>query len=257
MPELTIFRPCIDLHQGQVKQIVGGSLSDSGAETNFTSEKGSEFYADLYKGLGLSGGHVISLGPNNEPAALSALASYPKGLQYGGGVTLQNAAAFLDAGASKVIVTSYLFDKNELSWPRLSDISAEVGAHNLVIDLSCRRFNQGWMVSTNRWQTVTETAVDQSLIDQLQPYCSEFLVHGVNVEGLQCGIDRELIILLGEAVSIPTTYAGGASSIGDLDTVQELSEGKIDLTIGSALDIFGGEGVTLDQCVEWNRKAAP
>ena len=251
---MTLFRPCIDLHEGQVKQIVGGSLSDSGADTNFVSDKQASHYAELYKSLALDGGHVISLGANNQQAVLESLAAYPKGLQFGGGVTTKNAAAYIEAGASKVIVTSYLFEQNSFSWTRLSEISAEVGAHNLVVDLSCRKTNQGWMVATNRWQTITNAKIDKSLIEQLQPYCSEFLIHNADVEGLQAGIDSDLISLLGDLVSIPTTYAGGAKSLNDLDTVKSLSGGKLDLTIGSALDIFGGSGVTLEQCVNWNKR---
>ena len=249
---LTVFRPCIDLHEGKVKQIVGGSLCDAGADTNFVSDKPASHYAALYRSHSLAGGHIISLGANNQQAALGALEAYPKGLQFGGGVTRENAAAYIDAGASKVIVTSYLFEQNDFSWARLSEISAEVGAHNLVVDLSCRKTNQGWMVATNRWQTITNAKIDRHLIEQLQPYCAEFLIHSADVEGLQAGIDSDLISLLGNLVSIPTTYAGGAKSLDDLDRVDSLSDGKVDLTIGSALDIFGGSGVTIQDCVDWN-----
>jgi len=251
---LTVFRPCIDLHQGKVKQIVGGSLSDSGADTNFVSDEEASYFAALYSNLGLKGGHVISLGDNNQQAILEALKAYPKGLQFGGGVTTGNAAAYIDAGADKVIVTSYLFEQNDFSWARLSEISAEVGSHNLVIDLSCRKTNQGWMVATNRWQTITNAKIDKYFIEKIQPYCAEFLIHSADVEGLQAGIDSDLISLLGNLVSIPTTYAGGAKSLDDLDTVNSLSDGKVDLTIGSALDIFGGSGVTLQDCVDWNER---
>ena len=249
---MTAFRPCIDLHEGQVKQIIGGSLSDSGADTNFVSDEQASHYASLYKKLNLKGGHVISLGANNEQAVIDSLKAYPKGLQFGGGVTRENAAAYIDAGASKVIVTSYLFEQNDFSWARLSEISAEVGAHNLVVDLSCRKTNQGWMVATNRWQTITNAKIDRHFIEQLQPYCAEFLIHSADVEGLQAGIDSDLISLLSNLVSIPTTYAGGAKSLDDLDRVDSLSNGKVDLTIGSALDIFGGSGVTIQDCVDWN-----
>ncbi len=251
---MTVFRPCIDLHQSKVKQIVGGSLSDSGADTNFVSDEEASYFAALYSNLGLKGGHVISLGDNNQQAILEALKAYPKGLQFGGGVTTGNAAAYIDAGADKVIVTSYLFEQNDFSWARLSEISAEVGSHNLVIDLSCRKTNQGWMVATNRWQTITNAKIDKYFIEKIQPYCAEFLIHSADVEGLQAGIDSDLISLLGNLVSIPTTYAGGAKSLDDLDTVNSLSDGKVDLTIGSALDIFGGSRVTLQDCVDWNER---
>ena len=249
---MTRFRPCIDLHQGVVKQIVGGSLTDGGATTHFVSDRGSAHYANLFKNRGLTGGHLISLGPNNQTAVSDALAAYPQGLQYGGGVTIDNAADFLDAGASKVIVTSYLFENQKFSWHRLADISRLIGPDRLVIDLSCRKTESGWQVATDRWQTITETLIDRRLIEQLQPYCAEFLVHSADMEGLQAGIDEELVLLLGDSVDIPTTYAGGARSLADLKQVKRLSKGKIDLTIGSALDIFGGNGVTLDECVQWN-----
>jgi phosphoribosylformimino-5-aminoimidazole carboxamide ribotide isomerase len=249
---MTRFRPCIDLHQGVVKQIVGGSLTDGGATTHFVSDRGSAHYANLFKNRCLTGGHLISLGPNNQTAVSDALAAYPQGLQYGGGVTIDNAADFLDAGASKVIVTSYLFKNQQFSWHRLADISRLIGPDRLVIDLSCRKTESGWQVATDRWQTITETLIDRRLIEQLQPYCAEFLVHSADMEGLQAGIDEELVRLLGDSVDIPTTYAGGARSLADLEQVKRLSKGKIDLTIGSALDIFGGSGVTLDECVQWN-----
>jgi phosphoribosylformimino-5-aminoimidazole carboxamide ribotide isomerase len=251
---LTAFRPCIDLHQGKVKQIVGGSLSKSSAMTNFVSDHGSDYYADLYKSLGLQGGHVISLGSKNQQSVLKALAAYPQGLQFGGGVNIDNAIDYLNAGASKVIVTSYLFEEDRFSWQKLSDMSALVGADNLVLDLSCRQTDGGWMVATDRWQTITDVQIDHRLIEQLQPYCAEFLIHSADVEGLQAGIDEDLVSLLGQIVSIPTTYAGGATSLQDVEKVKELSQGKVDLTIGSALDIFGGSGVTLDACVKWNQK---
>ena len=249
---MTRFRPCIDLHQGVVKQIVGGSLTDGGATTNFVSDRGSAHYANLFKTKNLTGGHLISLGPNNQTAVADALAVYPLGLQYGGGVTMDNAADFLDAGASQVIVTSYLFENQKFSWHRLADISRLIGPDRLVIDLSCRKTKSGWQVATDRWQTITETLIDRRLIEQLQPYCAEFLVHSADMEGLQAGIDADLVRLLGDIVDIPTTYAGGARSLADLEQVKQLSKGKIDLTIGSALDIFGGNGVTLDDCVQWN-----
>jgi phosphoribosylformimino-5-aminoimidazole carboxamide ribotide isomerase len=185
---------------------------------------------------------------------LDSLKADPKGLQFGGDVIIENAATYIKASVSKVIVTSKLFDQNDFSWARLSEISAEVGAHNLVIDLSCRKTNQGWMVATNRWQTTTNVKIDEHLIEQRQPYCAEFLIHSTDVEGLQAGINSNLISLLGDLVPIPTTYAGGSKSLNDLDPVKSLSNGKVDLTIGSALDIFGGSGVTLEQCVKWNER---
>lgn len=251
---MTQFRPCIDLHQGQVKQIVGGSLNDQGAETNFVSTHNAAHYADLYRQHDLRGGHVIALGPGNKAQALSALSAWPAGLQFGGGVNNENAAEFLRAGASHVIVTSYLFDNDEFSWQRLENIKAETGKDKLVLDLSCRRTNRGWNIATNRWQTVTNTPIDTTTLRELSRHCAEFLIHAADVEGLQGGIDEELVQLLGNCCPIPVTYAGGARTLEDLELVDNLSQGKVDLTIGSALDIFGGQGVTLAECIDWNHK---
>ena len=250
---MTAFRPCIDLHQGQVKQIVGGSHTDSGADTNFISSHDAAYYAQLYREHKLTGGHVIALGPNNQQQVLKALKAYPNGMQFGGGVNLENASSYLEAGASHIIITSYLFENGEFSWSRLEAIKAEVGADRLVLDLSCRRTDNGWMIATDRWQTITNTAVDQQTLGELEKHCAEFLVHGADVEGLQAGIDQELVSLLGDCCHLPVTYAGGARSLEDLKLVQTLSQGKVDLTIGSALDIFGGSGVTLDDCINWNQ----
>ena len=250
---LTLFRPCIDLHQGQVKQIVGGSLSDKGADTNFVSTHDSAWYAELYREHQLTGGHVIALGPGNRDQALKALSAWPQGLQFGGGVNTGNASNYLEAGASHVIVTSYLFEAGQFSWQRLEDIKRETGRDRLVLDLSCRRTGAGWNIATDRWQTVTETPVDTATLEELAGHCAEFLIHAADVEGLQQGIDEDLVKLLGTACPIPVTYAGGARSLEDLERVQQLSGGRVDLTIGSALDIFGGSGVTLDECIDWNR----
>jgi len=250
---LTAFRPCIDLHQGQVKQIVGGSLTDSGADTNFVSSHNAAYYAQLYKQHHLTGGHVIALGPNNQQQVLEARSAYSKGMQFGGGVNLENASSYLEAGASHIIVTSYLFENGEFSWPRLEAIKAEVGADRLVLDLSCRRTAEGWMIATDRWQTITNTPINQQTLSELEKHCAEFLVHGADVEGLQAGIDQDLVTLLGDCCNLPVTYAGGARSLQDLKLVETLSKGKVDLTIGSALDIFGGSGVTLEACINWNQ----
>ncbi len=251
---MTAFRPCIDLHQGQVKQIVGGSLTDDGADTNFVSQYDATYYAELYRQHNLTGGHVIALGPNNQQQVINALAAYPNGLQFGGGVNLENASSYLAAGASHIIVTSYLFDQDEFSWARLEAIKAEVGAQHLVLDLSCRKTDQGWMIATDRWQTITNTAVNAETISELENHCAEFLVHAADVEGLQGGIDKDLVKLLGESCTLPCTYAGGARSLQDLALVESLSNGAVDLTIGSALDIFGGTGVTIEQCINWNNR---
>lgn len=250
---MTQFRPCIDLHQGQVKQIVGGSLNDQGAETNFISAYDAPYYAELYRRNTLTGGHVIALGPGNKEQALKALAAWPGGLQFGGGVNNDNAAEYLEAGASHVIVTSHLFENGQFSWRRLEQIKAEIGADRLVLDLSCRKTDEGWHIATDRWQSITELAISPATLGELEQHCAEFLIHAADVEGLQGGIDQALVQLLGSHCTIPVTYAGGARTRDDLQRVQDLSGGNVDLTIGSALDIFGGSGVTLDQCVAWNR----
>ncbi len=251
---MTHFRPCIDLHQGSVKQIVGGSLNDSGATTNFVSEYDAAYYAELYRKHSLTGGHVIALGPGNEAEVTKALQAWPQGLQYGGGVQVENAADFLTMGASHVIVTSALFDGAEFSFKKLEAFKAEVGADRLVLDLSCRKQGDSWFIATNRWQTVTTMEVNEENLRELASHCAEFLIHAADVEGLQSGIDENLVSLLGNVATLPVTYAGGARHLVDLKRVHELSSGKVDLTIGSALDIFGGKGVTLNECIQWNQQ---
>lgn len=249
---MTQFRPCIDLHQGQVKQIVGGSLTDQGAKTNFISPYDASYYAHLYRQHELKGGHVIALGPGNDIEVAKALQAYPKGLQFGGGVNLDNAQHYLDLGASQVIVTSWLFENDAFSWQRLAQLSQQIGPEQLVLDLSCRRVGQGWQVATNRWQTLTQTAITAENLERMAQYCAEFLIHAADVEGLQAGIDQELVAFLGQHSPIATTYAGGARHLDDLRLVNQLSQGRIDLTIGSALDIFGGTGIRLQECLAWN-----
>ncbi|KAF2680610.1 Phosphoribosylformimino-5-aminoimidazole carboxamide ribotide isomerase [Lentithecium fluviatile CBS 122367] len=254
---MTRFRPCIDLHAGSVKQIVGGTLSttsDATLKTNWTSEHPSAYYADLYRHRGLTGAHVIMLGPGNEEAAKEALSAYRGGMQAGGGITEKNAREWIENGAEKVIITSYLFPDSAFSMDRLKAVLAALGNDKakLVIDLSCRRKDDKWFVATNKWQTITDFELSQESISLLEPHCSEFLIHAADVEGLQRGIDHELVSKLAEWCTIPVTYAGGGRSIQDLELVKKLSNGKVDLTIGSALDIFGGFGVKFDDCVVWN-----
>lgn len=251
---MTQFRPCIDIHQGQVKQIVGGSLNTQGADTNFVSEKDAAWYAKLYQQHQLTGGHVISLGAGNQEQAIQALQAWPQGLQYGGGVNLDNAESYLNAGASHIIVTSWLFENGQFSWPRLEKLKQAVGKERLVLDLSCRKVGKQWFIATDRWQTVTHTQVSASTLQELSGHCDEFLIHAADVEGLQAGIDIELVEHIGQHSNIPMTYAGGARNLDDLELVKSLSGGKVSLTIGSALDIFGGSGVSLKECIEWNKK---
>jgi phosphoribosylformimino-5-aminoimidazole carboxamide ribotide isomerase len=254
-----MFRPCIDLRGGKVVQIVGGTLTDSGAgtRTNYESERPASWFASLYQRDRLIGGHVIKLGPGNDDAARSALAAYPSGLHLGGGVDDTNARAWLDAGASHVIVTSWVFREGHLDRERLRNLVEIVGRERLVLDLSCRRRGDDYFVVTDRWQRFTDLKIDGPVLRDLASQCAEFLVHAVDVEGLCRGIDRELVSRLAEQVSIPTTYAGGASSLEDLREVTELGKGRIDLTIGSALDLFGGQGVRYTDCVAFNRNSGP
>ncbi len=236
------FRPCIDLKDGRVVQIVGGTLMPNGqAAVNHVSPLTATDFAALYQRDNLRGGHLIMLGGGCEEAALSALRAYPGGLQVGGGITDANAAHYLDAGASHVVVTSFLFDEEQFSRDRLAQMVHTVGRARLVVDLSCRRVANGdYFVATRRWQTVTQTRITPDFIRSLEGSCAEFLVHAADVEGRQAGIDEDLVALLGRAVSIPTTYAGGARDLKDVARVEQLSGGRLDLTIGSALDIFGG-----------------
>lgn len=249
-----MFRPCIDLHEGQVKQIVGGTLGESGLRTNFVSARPAAWYAELYRRDALTGGHVIMLGPGNETAARAALAAYPGGLHIGGGINAANALEWLAAGASHVIVTSWVFREGRVDWERLTELSVLVGPQRLVLDLSCRRRGDDYFVVTDRWQKFTELTVTADTLRRFSAYCAEFLIHAVDVEGLCQGIDQELVAKLAAWSPIPATYAGGARSLADLATVTALSKGRIDLTIGSALDIFGGTGVTYKEVVRYNRE---
>ncbi len=252
-----MFRPCIDLHEGAVKQIVGGSLSDdpNALRTNFVSDRPAAWYASLYRRDGLRGGHVIMLGPNNDKPAREALAAYPGGLHIGGGINLENARSWLDAGASHVIVTSYVFRDGRLDEERLQALVQAVGADRLGLDLSCRKRGDDYLVVTDRWQKFTRLTVCGDTLQTLSTSCAEFLIHAADVEGLCRGIDLELVTRLAEWSPIPTTYAGGARSIADLETVTRLGHGRVDLTIGSALDIFGGQGVRYAEVVEFNRRS--
>ncbi|MEJ6559681.1 MAG: phosphoribosylformimino-5-aminoimidazole carboxamide ribotide isomerase [Akkermansiaceae bacterium] len=249
----TKFRPCIDLHQGKVKQIVGGTLNDDGAEENFVSEKSPQWYAEKFRGDSLSGGHVIQLGPGNTKAAREALAAWPGGLQIGGGITIENAQEWIDAGARQVIVTSWLFDsEGHFLQERLVELADALGKERVVVDLSCRRVGSGWRVAMNRWQTITEMPITLSVIEELAEFCGEFLIHAADVEGKCGGVDEELVALLGQWEGCPITYAGGVRGLGDLKLIHEASGGRLDATVGSALDLFGGSGVTYEELLTWN-----
>lgn len=240
------FRPCIDLHNGVVKQIVGATLSDAGPEgmqTNFQAQKPASWFADRYRRDRLTGGHVIQLGPGNAAAAQSGLSRWPGGLQVGGGINADNAVQWLEAGASHVIVTSWVFHDGHIDMARLKQLSRHVGKGRLVLDLSCRRRGDAYLVATNRWQTFTSEAVSYRFMDRLADYCDEFLIHAVDVEGRCAGIETDLVAYLGGWQGLPITYAGGISNQQDINLIESLGGGRIDFTVGSALDIFGGSGL--------------
>ena len=249
-----VFRPCIDLRGGRVVQIVGGSLTDSGAgvRTNFEAAQPPAWFASRYRQDGLTGGHVIALGPGNESAAREALGAWPGGLQYGGGVQASNARDWLDAGASHVIVTSWVFRDGVVDWQRIDELTRLIGRDRLVLDLSCRLRDGAYWVVTDRWQKFTDIRLGPETFARFAQSCSEFLVHAVDVEGLCNGIDQPLVEKLAVWSPLPTTYAGGARSLQDLETVERIGQGRIDLTIGSALDLFGGSGVRYSDCVAFN-----
>jgi phosphoribosylformimino-5-aminoimidazole carboxamide ribotide isomerase len=251
-----MFRPCIDLHEGKVKQIVGGTLGVEPAQlrTNFVSDRPAAWYAELYQRDQLKGGHIIQLGPGNETEALASLRAYPGGLQIGGGINVENARQWLEAGASHVIITSWLFREGRLDWERLASLTSAIGRERLVLDLSCRKRGEDYFVVTDRWQKFTAVQLGRKILEELGARCAEFLIHAVDVEGLALGIDKELVGYLAQWSSIPVTYAGGAKSLADLEEVTHLGQGRIDLTIGSALDIFGGTGVKYTEAVAFNHR---
>lgn len=249
------FRPCIDIHNGSVKQIVGGSLADEGnlAQENFVSAQDAAFFSKFYKEWGLTGGHIILLNPvsssfyeETKRQALLALAAYPGGLQVGGGIMPENAAEFLKAGASHVIVTSYVFSEGHVQYDRLRALVKEVGRERLVLDLSVRNRDGRYYIVTDRWQKYTAVELDGATLDELSGYCDEFLIHAVDVEGKSAGIEEPVAKLLGDWGKIPVTYAGGVHSFDDLDRLKRLGQDRVDVTIGSALDLFGGKMVFRD-----------
>ena len=243
------FRPCIDIHNGKVKQIVGGSLTDvrDQAQENFVSEQDAAFYARLYKDAGIKGGHVILLNSQDSPyyeatkaQAMLALAAYPGGLQIGGGVNPDNAQEYLKAGASHVIVTSYVFKDGKISWEKLEQMEQAAGKEHLVLDLSCRKKGDSYYIVTDRWQKFTEVPVTLETMEKLGSYCDEFLVHAVDVEGKANGVETELAALLSEYTGCPVTYAGGVGSMKDIENLRIYGKSRLNVTVGSALDLFGG-----------------
>ncbi len=255
---MTRFRPCIDLHKGKVKQIVGGTLRDQGPtpRENFVSTESAAAFAARYRADNLTGGHMIKLGPGNDDAAKEALAAWPQGLQLGGGIDASNAEAWLEAGASHVIVTSWLFDhEGTFQAQRLRALEQAVGAEHLVLDLSCKRTASGWTVAMNRWQTLTNLDVTHATLDLLAEHCAEFLIHAADVEGLCQGIDEPLVELLGHWSGKPMTYAGGVAGMEDILKIEAASAGNLDVTVGSALDLFGGTGLEYRKLVAWNHRS--
>lgn len=243
------FRPCIDIHNGKVKQIVGGSLADQGnqAEENFVSEQDASFYAKYYKKKGIQGGHIILLNPPSSEyfqatreQAQKALLAYPGGLQIGGGITDENAIEYIEKGASHVIVTSFVFKDGKINWDNLEKLVKAVGKERVVLDLSCRKREGEYYIVTDRWQKFTEEVLNVGTLERLGQYCDEFLVHAVDVEGKASGVEKELAQMLGNYGKIPVTYAGGIGSYEDIETLKKLGKNKLDITIGSALDLFGG-----------------
>ena len=243
------FRPCIDIHNGQVKQIVGGSLSDEAnqAQENFVADADAAFFAKFYQEKALKGGHVILLNAKDsefyeetKKQAMLALSTYPNGLQVGGGITADNAKGYINAGASHVIVTSYVFKDGKIYYDRLEKLREAVGKEHIVLDLSCKKFPEGYVVMTDRWQRKTETVLDEALFEKLSEYCDEFLVHAVDVEGKANGVEKEIIQMLGNIENRAVTYAGGVHSFEDLRLLKELGKNRVNVTIGSALDLFGG-----------------
>ena len=244
------FRPCIDIHNGKVKQIVGSSLRDAGdfAKDNFVAEQNADYFARYYKERNITGGHVILLNKSGSDffeetkrQALLALGAFPGGLQIGGGITQENAEEYLDAGASHVIVTSYVFEGGEIRYDRLQSLSAQIGKEQLVIDLSCRKRGEDYYIVTDRWQRFTDVKLTADTLDFFAEYCDEFLVHAVDVEGKAQGIEREIVRLLGAHSAIPATYAGGVHDYSDIDVIRQEGQNRVNVTIGSALDLYGGE----------------
>lgn len=243
------FRPCIDIHNGKVKQIVGSSLMDEGnqARENFVAEQDAAFFATLYKEKNIRGGHVILLNKEGSEffeqtreQALKALRTYPGGLQIGGGITAENATLYIEEGASHVVVTSYVFSKGEINYGNLNKLVEAVGAEHVVLDLSCKKFADGYYVMTDRWQNKTETKLTPETLEELSCYCDEFLIHAVDVEGKAQGIEEQLVAMLGQFTMRPVTYAGGVHNFEDLAKLKQLGRGHVHVTIGSALDLFGG-----------------
>lgn len=243
------FRPCIDIHNGKIKQIIGGTLEDrsNSVKENFVSKRDGAYYANLYKKDNLKGGHVIMLNPSdskyyelNYKQAKKALEAYPGGLQVGGGINNENAKEFLSLGASHVIVTSFVFKDGNINYKNLEKLKTTIGKERLVLDLSCRKKDNEYYIVTDRWQRFTNVKLNHETLNYLSDFCDEFLIHGVDVEGKSSGIEEDLVLMLGSWGLLPITYAGGIGSYSDIELINKLGNSKIDITVGSSLDIFGG-----------------
>ncbi len=249
------FRPCIDLHNGKVKQIVGSTLKDDDAgslTTNFTADHPSSWFADLYRSDNLSGGHIIKLGPGNDDAAEEALAAWQGGMQIGGGITAENGKYWLDKGASHVIVTSYVFSNGRVNQDHLQELVRAVGKEHLVLDLSCRKRGDDYYIVTDRWQNFTDVVICEEVLQQFAALCDEFLIHAADVEGQCRGIEVDLVKKLSQWCPLPTTYAGGVKDMADMELIKELGDSRLHATVGSALDIFGGSGMTYREVVAFH-----
>ncbi|MCG6930376.1 MAG: phosphoribosylformimino-5-aminoimidazole carboxamide ribotide isomerase [Desulfofustis sp.] len=251
------FRPCIDLHQGKVKQIVGSTLDDDNPDaltTNFVADASPAWFAQLYRRDGLAGGHVIMLGPGNERAAAEALAAWPGGMQIGGGIDADTAGGWLDRGASHVIVTSWVFRDGRIDRQRLDRLVKRIGRQRLVLDLSCRRRGDDYLIVTDRWQNFTGVAINAQTLGELSAFCDEFLIHAADVEGKCAGVELELVTRLGAVDTIPITYAGGVRNLEDLETIRRAGRNRLDATVGSSLDIFGGTSMTYAEAVAFHNR---
>ena len=249
-------RPCIDLHGGVVKQIVGSTLHDgdpTAVEINFTADKPPAWFAALYRADNLTGGHIIKLGPGNDQAAEEALGAWPGGMQLGGGITAENAGRWLAKGASEVIVTSYVFRDGLIDADRLNKLVRAVGRERLVLDLSCRKKDDQYFIVTDRWQKFTNVTICPEVLAKLARCCGEFLIHAADVEGRCSGIEKDLVEKLALWTPIPTTYAGGVRDMADLQMIFEAGKGRLDCTVGSALDIFGGKTLAYRDAVRFCR----
>ena len=249
------FKPCIDLHHGKVKQIIGSTLNSKEIKVNFTSNQNSSYFAQLYRKYQLSGAHIIMLGPNNEEACLQALKTWPGHLQVGGGITLANGEKWLKAGAQKLIFTSYLFPDKTLDLSRLQSLKKNYGRNKIVIDLSCSKTlaDKGYYVFKNKWKEQTTFKLELASLQSIIPYTEEILIHAISVEGKNQGMDQDLVYQLKklhEQTNLNLVYAGGIHHQEELDEFVKISESKIDFTIGSALDIFGGRGFSFQQLAQ-------